>query len=223
MGSHNFQLSVISENLLFLLQGLWLTLGLTIVSALIGLVAGFGVCLLATARFAPVRWLAVSYIELFRCTPALIQIIWIFYCVPIFLGLVLEPIPMAILALTLNITAFNAEAYRAALQAIPQAHFDASEALGLSSFTRTVFVMFPQAVITATPVLLNNTIGLLQQSALVSLVGLSELMYRGKIVATETYRPIEVFTAVALIYFLISLPISRFVDRLERYLTIRLK
>ena len=165
--------------------------------------------------------MAGGFIEIFRCTPALVQLIWIFYCVPIFLGLYIDPIPMAILALSLNITAFNAEAYRAAIQAIPNAHLDASTAIGLSAFKRTIYVILPQAVIIATPVLVTNAIGLLQQSALVSIVGIADLMYQGKTIAPGPYGPIETFTAVALIYFIVALPASQAVSFIERRLRLR--
>ncbi|AYD00608.1 amino acid ABC transporter permease [Neorhizobium sp. NCHU2750] len=216
MGTYHFDFSIVAHSLPFLLQGLWMSLWLTVVSGVIGLIAGFLVCLLATSSFPPLRWVAVLYIELFRCTPALIQLIWIFYCVPLLFNIAFDPVPMAILALSLNITAFNAEAYRAAIQAIPSAHMDACTAIGLSSFQRTVYVILPQAVIAAIPVLVTNTIGLLQQTALVAVVGIADLMYQGKTLASQNYRPIETFTAVALIYFCISLPTARLVGYLEK-------
>ena len=98
---------------------------------------------------------------------------------------------------------------------------DASTAIGLSAFKRTIYVILPQAVIIATPVLVTNAIGLLQQSALVSIVGIADLMYEGKTIATATYRPIETFTAVALIYFIVALPASQAVSFIERRLRLR--
>ena len=222
MGSYTLDFSSIPQNFPLLLQGLWVTLELTGISVAIGLVGGFLVCLMAMSPFRPLAWLAIAFIELFRCTPALVQLIWIFYCVPIFLGVYIAPIPMAIIALSLNVTAYNAEAYRAAIQAIPHAHIDASTAIGLSPFQRTIFVVLPQAIITAAPVLVTNAIGLLQQTALVAIVAIGDLMYQGKTIATTTYRPIEIFSVVALIYFLISLPISQAVSWLERWVQRRI-
>ncbi|ATN35974.1 amino acid ABC transporter permease [Rhizobium sp. ACO-34A] len=210
--------SVIIDAIPKLLSGLSITLQLTVISALIGLFAGFAVCLMAMGRFWPTRWLAVAFIEIFRGTPALVQIIWIFYCVPIFFNIYFDPFSMAVLALSMNITAFNAEAYRAAIQTIPSSHYDACTALGLSPMQRTLYVVFPQAVMTAVPVLLTNTIGLLQQTALVAIVAIADLMYQGKSLATQTYRPIEIYTTVALIYFLLSLPLSQIVGHYEKRL-----
>lgn len=215
MGSFSWDSSAIIEGWPQLMSGLAITLQLTVISAVIGLVGGFIVCQMAMSRFFPLRWIAVIFIELFRCTPALIQIIWIFYCVPIFFNIYLDPFNMAILALSMNITAFNAEAYRAAIQTIPASHYDACTALGLSPLHKTIYVVLPQAFMLAIPVLLTNTIGLLQQTALVAIVAIADLMYQGKSLATQTYRPIEIYTTVALIYFLLSLPVSQLVGLYE--------
>lgn len=203
------------RNLDTLLEGLMLSLELTGLSIIIGLSAGF---LLALLRMSPLRILsvpAVAFIELFRCTPMLIQIVWVFYCLPILFDLSISPYASALLALALNITAFNAEAYRAAIQAIPRAHLDAAVALGLSPMQRVRHVVFPQAFRMSVPVLMTNGVGIFQQSALVSVIAIAELMYMGKFLATQTYRPIETLTTVALLYFIIAFPITQIVKRIE--------
>lgn len=222
MGRYTWDFSVITANWEPLMAGLAVTLQLTAICAVIGLVGGFLVCQMVMSRIAPLRWAAIAFIELFRCTPALVQIIWIFYCVPFFFGIFFDPFYMAILALGMNITAFNAEAYRAAIQSIPASHYDACTALGLSSLKKTVHVILPQAVLIAIPVLLTNTIGLLQQTSLVAIVAIADLMYEGKTLATQTYRPIEIYTTVAFIYFALSVPLSQVVGLCERRLRSRL-
>ncbi len=203
------------RNLDTLLEGLMLSLELTGLSIIIGLSAGF---VLALLRMSPLRILsvpAVAFIELFRCTPMLIQIVWVFYCLPILFDLSISPYASALLALALNITAFNAEAYRAAIQAIPRAHLDAAVALGLSPMQRVRHVVFPQAFRMSVPVLMTNGVGIFQQSALVSVIAIAELMYMGKFLATQTYRPIETLTTVALLYFIIAFPITQMVKLIE--------
>ncbi|HXP73491.1 MAG TPA: amino acid ABC transporter permease [Stellaceae bacterium] len=199
-----------------LLDGLVVTLKLTVLANAMGLSLGFGVALLLGSPVRVVRWTATAFVEFFRCTPALIQIVWFFYCVPILFDVFLDAETMGLLALGLNLTAFNAEAYRAAIQAIPRAHLDASIALGLGWRARILHVVFPQALRMAVPVLITNAIGCFQQSALVALVAVSDLMYQAKTLSTQTYRPIETFTVVALIYLAISFPISQLVTYFER-------
>lgn len=198
------------------LDGLVVTLKLTVLANAMGLSLGFGVALLLMSPARAVRWIATAFVEFFRCTPALIQIVWFFYCVPMLFDVFLDAVTMGVLALGLNLTAFNAEAYRAAIQAIPRAHLDASVALGLGWRVRIVHVVFPQALRLAIPVLITNAIGCFQQTALVALVAVSDLMYQAKTLSTQTYRPIETFTVVALIYLAISFPVSQLVTYFER-------
>nr|WP_234034307.1 amino acid ABC transporter permease [Pseudomonas aeruginosa] len=199
-----------------MLDGLKVTLELALVSNLIGLVAGFGLSLMTLSRWFFIRWPAQLFVEFFRCTPALLQIVWFFYCLPMLFGLFIEPIVMGFLALGLNLTAFNAEAYRAGVQAVPREQLDASTALGLKSWQRTLHVVLPQALRNAVPVLMTNGIGSLQQSALVAIVAVSDLMYVGKSLATEAYRPLETYTLIALVYLALSLPVGQLVQYLER-------
>jgi polar amino acid transport system permease protein len=199
-----------------LLKGLIVTLELTLAANAIGLTFGFLLALLIMNRMAVIRLPAVLFVEFFRCTPAIIQIVWIFYCVPMLFDVYFDALTMGILALGLNLTAFNAEAYRAAIQAVPREQLDAGIALGLNPFQRVLYIVLPTAFRASIPVLLTNGIGIFQQSALVAIVAIQDLMYQGKSLATETYRPIETFTVVALIYFTVSFPVTQIVGYLER-------
>lgn len=214
--AYEFDFSVLLGNFGPLIDGIKTTLLLALGANVMGLTLGFLLCLIVLSPFWFLRLPAKLFIEFFRCTPVLIQIVWFFYCVPILFDVYLDAITMGILALGLNLIAFNAEAYRAGIQSVPKEHHDACVALGLSKWTKTVFVIFPQALRNAIPVLMTNGITILQQSALVAIVAVADLMYAGKMLATNTYRPLEVYTVVALIYFLMSLPISQIVTSLER-------
>lgn len=214
--NYQFDFHFLNGSLPALLDGLKVTLELALVSNLIGLTCGFVLCLMTLNRWFFVRWPAQLFIEFFRCTPALLQIVWFFYCVPMLFDVFIDPIAMGFLALGLNLTAFNAEAYRAGVQAVPREHLDASIALGLKGWQRTLYVVLPQALRSALPVLITNGIGTLQQSALVAIVAVADLMYVGKSLATEAYRPLETYTLIALIYFALSLPIAQLVQWFER-------
>ena len=199
-----------------LLQGLWVSLQLTAAANALGIVLGFGLALLIMSPIKIVRLPFMLFVEFFRCTPAIVQIVWIFYCVPMLFDVFLDPVTMGIMALGLNLMAFNAEAYRASIQAVPREQLDAGIALGLNPLQRVLHIVFPTAFRASIPVLLTNGIVICQQSALVAIVAIQDLMYQGKTLATETYRPIETFTVVALIYFAVSFPITQIVGLLER-------
>lgn len=199
-----------------LIEGLIVTIELTIAANIIGVVLGFPLALLLMSRSRVLRTPFMLFVEFFRCTPAIVQIIWIFYCVPMLFNVFLGPITMAVLALGMNLTAFNAEAYRASIQAVPKELNDAGIALGLTPLQRTLDIVLPNALRASTPVLLTNGVGIFQQSALVAIVAVQDLMYQAKSLATETYRPIEIFTITALIYFAVSFPVTQTVGWLER-------
>lgn len=213
---YSLDIGAVTRNLGPLVEGLWITLQLTVAANLIGITAGFGLALLVMSRFALLRLPAMLFVEFFRCTPAIVQIVWFFYCVPMLFDVFLNPVTMGILALGLNLTAFNAEAYRASIQAVPREHLDAGIALGLSPVQRVLNIVLPQALRASVPVLLTNGIGTFQQSALVAIVGVADLMYQGKMLATQTYRPIETFTIIALFYLAVSFPVSQLVGWMER-------
>jgi polar amino acid transport system permease protein len=213
---YQLDIGAVTRNMGPLFDGLWITLQLTLAANAIGIIAGFALALLTTSKLAILRWPSMLFVEFFRCTPAIVQIVWFFYCVPMIFNVFWGPIFMGIIALGLNLTAFNAEAYRASIQAVPREHLDAGIALGLSPTHRVLNIVLPQALRNSVPVLLTNGIGIFQQSALVAIVGVADLMYQGKTLATATYRPIETFTVVALIYLAISYPVGQFVNWLER-------
>lgn len=214
--NYSFDFASVFRNFGPLWDGLFVTIQLTIAANAIGLTLGFLLALLVMSRIAVIRLPIMLFIEFFRCTPAIIQIVWFFYCVPMLFNVFLGSVTMGILALGLNLAAFNAEAYRASIQAVPREQLDAGVALGLNPFQRILYIVLPTAVRNSIPVLLTNGIGIFQQSALVAIVAVQDLMYQGKTLATQTYRPIETFTIVALVYFAVSFPVSQIVGYLER-------
>ena len=213
---YTFDFHAIGQHTGPLIEGLVTTVELTIAANVVGLTLGFVIALLAMSRWAAVRSPVMLFVEFFRCTPAIVQVIWIFYCVPILFDVYFDALTMGVIALGLNLAAFNAEAYRAAIQTVPREQLDAGIALGLSPLQRILYIVLPSAVRTSVPVLITNGIGTFQQSALVALVAVQDLMYVGKSLATETYRPIETFTVIALIYLAVSVPVSQLVHHLER-------
>lgn len=195
-----------------LFDGLLISLQLTLMANLLGLTLGFVIALMVLSRWAVVRLPTMLFIEFFRCTPAIVQVIWFFYCVPILFDVYIDATLMGVLALGLNVSAFNAEAYRASIQSVPNEQLDAGVALGLTHWQRIQCIVLPTAFRSSIPVLVTNAVGSFQQSALVAIVALQDLMYAGKTLATATYRPIETFTTVALIYFLVSFPVTQAVE-----------
>ena len=213
---YEFDFFYVWKGLPILGEGLLITLELTLWATIMGTSLGFLVALGALSKTRIITVPTTIFVEFFRCTPALIQLIWFFYCVPLIFNVWWDPKTLGILALGLNLTAFNSEAYRAAIQSIPRAHSDAGVALGLTSIERIRYIIFPQAFRYALPVLVTNMIGIFQQSALVAIISIEDLMYQARFIGSQTFRYIEVLSTAAIIYFLISFPVSQFVTYMER-------
>ena len=200
-----------------LLLGLWTTVKLTLICVVIGCVIGFFVGMARSSRNLLLRSVTSLYVEFFRGTPVLVQLFWVFFCLPLFLGIELSNMASGIIALSLYMGAITSETFRASLRSVGREQLDACVALGLPRSAQIANVILPQAVLRAAPTLLSNCVSLFKESALVSAVGMSDLMFVGQNISNTTARPVEVLTVVALIYFAIAFPLTRAVTRVEQH------
>lgn len=211
-----FDFSIVLRFKEALLLGLWTTSKLTLLCIVLGCALGF---LIGLARSSPNRALSSLsriYVEFFRGTPVIVQLFWIFFCLPLILGVELGNFASAAIALTLYMGAITSETFRAALKNVGREQLDACVALGLSPWVKITNVVLPQALLRAIPTLLSNCVSLFKESALVSAVGMADLMFVGQNISNNTAHPVEVLTVVALIYFTVAFPLTRAVTRLER-------
>jgi len=200
---------------LVLLKGLGLTLAFTSSCAVIGSLAGFVLSLL---RMSPARWMKAAttlYVEFFRGTPLLIQLFWVYFCFPVVFRIPIPPYLSVVISLTLYMAAITSETFRGALKSISAEQHDACTALSLSPQAKIVYVIFPQALLRAIPPLLSNIVSLFKESALISSVGVADLMFVGQNISNSTARPVEFLTTVAIIYFLVAFPLTRLVGVVE--------
>jgi len=207
--------SVVLPYWLVLAKGLGLTLVFTSSCAVIGSLGGFVLSLL---RMSPSRWLKVLttfYVEFFRGTPLLIQLFWVFFCFPVVFRLPIPPYLSVLISLTMYMVAITSETFRGALKSISGEQHDACIALSLSPKAKILYVIFPQALLRAIPPLLSNIVSLFKESALISSVGVADLMFVGQGISTSTARPVEFLTTVAIIYFLVAFPLTRLVGAVE--------
>lgn len=196
--------------------GLWMTIKLTLICVVLGCSLGFFIGLARASRSGILRTVSGIYVEFFRGTPVLIQLFWIFFCLPLILGVELSNLASGVIALTLYMGAITSETFRASLRSIGREQLDACVALGLPRRVQVTSVILPQAVLRAVPTLLSNCVSLFKESALVSAVGMADLMFVGQNISNNTARPVEVLTVVALIYFVIAFPLTRAVTLVER-------
>ncbi|WP_271407973.1 amino acid ABC transporter permease [Pseudomonas sp. Q1-7] len=198
-----------------LFKGLALTLAITLGCALIGSLAGFVLSLLRISSLKLLTLPTTLYVEFFRGTPLLIQLFWVFFCFPVVFGMDIPPYVSVIISLTLYMAAITSETFRGALKSIASEQHDACTALGLTSRVKVLYVIFPQALLRAIPPLLSNVVSLFKESALISSVGIADLMFVGQNISNSTARPVEFLSAVAVIYFLVAFPLTRLVGVVE--------
>ena len=189
------------------LEGAAVTLWLTLLAVIAGTALGVIVAFMKRARNKIVSLFAKAYIELFRAVPILVLIVWIFYVLPILLNWRVSAFSAALLALSLNLSPFVAETVRAAIESIPNSQFESGVALGFTQRQIMQHIIVPQAIRNMVPNLMGLYISQLKNSSLASVIAVNELLHRSNILISETYRPLEIYTAIAVIYTAMILPL----------------
>lgn len=203
-------------NLRFLAGGVWMTLLLSTVAIFFSVILGALVSLASLSTWPFLRAFNRAYVEFFRSVPMLVMILWVYYGLPVILGISLSPLIAGIIAMIACDSAFEAEIFRAGIQSINKGQTEASDSLGLSYIDRMRFVIMPQAIRRILPPLGNQFIYMLKMSSLLSVIGLMELTRRANELTVVEYRPLEIYTVLLIEYLVLILVASHLVRRLER-------
>ncbi len=207
----------IAGNARLFASGSRVTVLLTLVAGSAGLLLGLLAALARLSRLAPLRAAAAGYIGVMRGTPLLVQVLFVYFALPELSPLLrLDEFSAASVALALNVGAYNAEAIRAGLQAVPRGQIEAVRALGLTRWCGFRKVVAPQAFRIALPGLVNNAVALLKDSSLAFSIGVVELTNAGAQVRSSTFQALPVFVATALIYLMLTTLMTLASGALER-------
>ena len=213
--SYEWHWEVLWQSLPILLEGVRITVLASLITMIAALVLGLVVAL-ARITGGPLGALAYAYVEFFRNSPQLMVVVWVFTALPLLTGITLSPLLSGVVALTLNVAAFIAEVYRAGITSIPVGQAQAALALGMTRSQLYRRVLLPQAVARVIPPLGSYWVSLFKDTSLLAVIGVAELMYQGRLVATDTYRPLEILTGVAIIYYVLAYPQALAVNFLYR-------
>lgn len=208
---------LISRSLPELMRGTLNTFTLTTSSIGIGLVLGTVLGMMRLSRLRPIGLLSSFYVWFFRGTPLLVQIFIIYYALPM-AGISLTRWQAGIAALSLNTGAYIAEIVRAGVQSIDKGQTEAAQALGLTGFQTSWHIILPQTFRRIIPPLGNEFIALLKDSSLVSVIALEELLRKGQVIVTRSFKPIDIYLVVAVIYLLLTTIVSMLLYLVERRL-----
>lgn len=217
---YEWDFSAVVENSGLLWQGLLGTLAITGTALAFGLPLGL---ILALSRLSPRRWLAWPagfVIEFFRTTPPLVQLFWFFFALPILMDIQMTPYLAAAITFSIQSSAFFAEVFRAGIVSIERGQWEAAQAIGMQRSQAMRRIILPQAVKRMIPAFTERSIELMKTTTLVATVSYADLLYQANELAQKTFRPIEVFTATAVIYFVVIFGLSLCVQALERRLAV---
>lgn len=206
------------KNLAFLAQGLWATIAISLVTIAISVVLGVLVAMAALSKRKELRAFNRAYVEVFRAIPTLVLLLWIYYGLPVVLGLQFGVFVAGVITLALSDSAFEAEIFRAGIQSIEQGQREAAQAIGLTPWQSMRLVILPQALRRILPALGNQFVYVLKMSSLISVIGFQELTRRANELTLTEYRPLEIYTALVVEYLILILIASWLVRRLEQRL-----
>ncbi|MCG6116222.1 MAG: amino acid ABC transporter permease [Mesorhizobium sp.] len=204
-----------SVDLIFIAMAIRWTLILSVIAFVGGAAGGLVLALSRTSHSrTTLRWLSISFIQVFQGTPLLMQLFLVYFGLAV-LGLPIDPLMAAAVALTLHASAFLGEIWRGAIQAVPQGQSEAATALALSYRDRMRHVVLPQAMRVATAPTVGFLVQLIKGTSLASIIGFTELTRAGQIVNNATFQPFLVFGTVAALYFILCWPLSLLARRME--------
>ena len=203
------------RNLMFLIDGLYYTIALSVTAILISVFLGLVVALPGLARQRPPRMINRVYVELVRAVPILVLILWVYYGLPQVADISISVFWAGVLALAISDSAFQAEIFRAGIQSIDRGQHEAAHSVSLSYMDKMRFVILPQAIKRILPALGNQLVYMLKMSSLVSVIGMEELTRRANELVVTEYRPLEIYTVLVIEYLVLILVVSAGVRRLE--------
>jgi polar amino acid transport system permease protein len=216
--NYRWDFSSIWNNTDALLLGAVGTLKIFAICLVLGLSLGLIIALVRYSRNRLVSGLVSIFVEFFRNTPVLVQILWFYFALPMLAPFEVSPLVAAALGISLNSAAFSSEIFRAGIQSIETGQWEGARALGMTPTQTMRRVVLPQAVKRMVPALTNRSIEIFKMSTLASAVAYVELLQQGKLIASLNFNPIESYTVVALIFFAVLYPLVQATYVLERRL-----
>lgn len=208
--------SIVWDSRWALLKGAQMTIVLAVLTMAIALPGGLLLALLRLSPWRPVSVAAMAFVEFFRATPLILQVYWVFYVLPATLGIMLPDFTTGLVALSLNVSAFNSETFRAGILSIRQGQWNAGLALGMSRTQVFLRIVLPQAGMRVMPALASTWVSLFKDTSLVSTIAVAELSYVSMQIRAQSFRVLEMLTAMAAIYWLMGYPQAKLVDWMHR-------
>jgi polar amino acid transport system permease protein len=208
MQTYQFRWDVIPNNLDFLMSGFQMTLIISATALFFAMIGGLLLALIDMSRYLAVRAIGLTIGEVIRNTPILVQLLWVYYVLPIVFNIRISSLAAILIGLSVYMAAFMSEVYRSGIQAVPKGHREAAQVLGLTPFQSFRRIVLPQAIRFTLPPLASNFVQLIKFSSLGAVISVTEITRRGMELSSSTFRPLEIFSFIAVVYFFICWPLS---------------
>jgi len=203
----------------FIFEGIKVTLQVTLISVVLGFIWGSILALIKISKLGPLNWFAVAYTSVFRGTPLILQLSFVYFATPQLTGYSISQWEAAVLTFTLNSAAYISETIRGGILAVDKGQWEAAKALGVPYRRMMLEIILPQGVKNILPALVNETIALLKESALVSTIGLADILQNANVVRGVTFRYLEPYIIAGVLYYVMVMLltwVARFVERRMR-------
>lgn len=217
----NLNWMVVWQHRFELLEGAALTVALTALTMLIAVPGGIVLALMRLSRSRIAAAVSLAFVELFRNLPLILVVYWAFYIMPVFLGIEFSAFTTGLVALALNVSAYNSETFRAGINSIRKGQAEAGLALGMSRAQVLREIVLPQAWRRVLPVIASTWVSLFKDTSLVSVIAVGELAHTALQIRSQTFRVLEMLTAMAVLYWLMGYPQAKLVDFIHRKLEVR--
>jgi polar amino acid transport system permease protein len=211
-----FDWSVVWQYRELLAEGVLVTILLTVLTMAIAIPGGILVMMLRNSRYRILQSIGTVYVETFRNLPLILLVYWSFYVLPIIIDFRQSPFVTGLIALCLNVSAYNAETFRAGVNSIRKGQLDAALAIGMSRWQVMYKVVLPQAIHRILPVLASTWVSLFKDTSLVSVIAVGDLAHNAMQIRSQTFRVLEMLTAMAVIYWCLGYPQAKLVDWIHR-------
>lgn len=199
-----------------LFDGAVVTVLLTVLTMVVAVPGGIGIMLLRQSRFTVLRAIGVAYVEFFRNLPLILLIYWAFYVLPMLIDVRVSEFATGLIALSLNVSAYNSETFRAGVNSIRRGQTDAALALGMSRLQAMRQVVLPQALRRILPVLASTWVSLFKDTSLVSVIAVGDIAHQALQIRSQTFRVLEMLTIMAGLYWVLGYPQAKLVDWIDR-------
>jgi polar amino acid transport system permease protein len=208
MQTYQFRWDVIPNNIDFLMSGLQMTLIISATALVFAMIGGLLLALVDMSRYLALRAIGLAIGEVIRNTPILVQLLWVYYVLPIVFNIRISSFAAILIGLSVYMAAFMSEVYRSGIQTVPKGHREAAQVLGLTPFQSFRRIVLPQAIRFTLPPLASNFVQLIKFSSLGAVISVTEITRRGMELSSSTFRPLEIFSFIAVVYFFICWPLS---------------